>query len=484
MFAGSSFLRALAAADSDAEEDDRAQNNKRRRLNALPVHTQPDRRMSSRLPAPSPQRRARTSSSRRVIDDDDDDDDDDEDNDPLRLLRRRSVKRPELCYPIRERTAAKFVANPANPLCIERDLSVACDICLEIHVNESWIIKCAGCKKRFHTQCYGGIKESERGDRVYCADVWYCVVCRLRRQTGILTLKPADLICVLCWQSDGVMKLVSRETVSKCLELTARDRRPRMPEGVLFQSKHVFAHVICALKFPNIGFESVIVSDARAGDVEDVLGRIVNIDELPAEYWSFARKCALCRKGRGAMVQCDESDCEFSWHPSCAKDECRLYMEDVAGYEQAMKTIVYRCPWHEPEDRFGVRARHIARVLEAPSPPRAQKFVRLRRPDDDEAHTSARRMISVSEFKSTVRSKLAPLVGKEIAEEIEQRFRGENALVRDVITLLQSDPIFARRVRSGHIAPTLLHQSATDHTLMRLAQRQVNADEATANDKT
>ncbi|KAJ1978761.1 hypothetical protein H4R35_001777 [Dimargaris xerosporica] len=170
----------------------------------------------------------------------------------------------------------------------------ACNICGEEECeNSNAIVFCDGCNLAVHQDCYG-VPYIPEGQ-------WLCRRCMISPETR--------LPCLFCPYADGAFK---KTTTNK------------------------WAHLLCALWIPEVTVANTVYMEP-----------IDNIDHIPKSRWRLV--CSICRRRKGACIQCTNKSCYTAYHVTCAR-KAKLYLK--------MKTHKYTgepifrsfCDRHSPPD--------------------------------------------------------------------------------------------------------------------------------------
>ncbi|TPX43067.1 hypothetical protein SeLEV6574_g05263 [Synchytrium endobioticum] len=192
---------------------------------------------------------------------------------------------------------------------------IVCAVCDDGEAeNSNAIVFCDGCNLAVHQDCYG-IPFIPEGQ-------YLCRKCMISPETPVS--------CVFCPNEGGAFKQ------------TATNR---------------WAHVLCALFIPEVGFRNPTYMEP-----------VDNIDKVPKSRWKLT--CYLCKRKKGACIQCAQKNCYLAYHVTCAQ-KCKLYMKmkshNPTFDDNLTKTF---CDKHTPREHregFDVEAR-IAELQQVLTP--------------------------------------------------------------------------------------------------------------------
>ncbi|RCH88627.1 nuA3 HAT complex component nto1, partial [Rhizopus stolonifer] len=140
----------------------------------------------------------------------------------------------------------------------------ACAVCDDTEVeNSNAIVFCDGCNVAVHQECYG-IPYIPEGQ-------WLCRKCMISPENPVS--------CLFCPNEGGAFKQTNTNQ---------------------------WGHLLCAIWIPEVGVGNPIYMEP-----------IEMIEHVPKSRWKLT--CSICRKKRGACIQCDNKHCFSAFHVTCAK---------------------------------------------------------------------------------------------------------------------------------------------------------------------
>ncbi|KAJ1926393.1 hypothetical protein IWQ60_003837 [Tieghemiomyces parasiticus] len=170
----------------------------------------------------------------------------------------------------------------------------ACNICGEEECeNSNAIVFCDGCNLAVHQDCYG-VPYIPEGQ-------WLCRRCMISPETHV----P----CLFCPYTDGAFK---KTTMNK------------------------WAHLLCALWIPEVTVANPVYMEP-----------IDHVDRVPKSRWRLT--CAICKRRKGACIQCSNKACYTAYHVTCAR-KARLYLKVKPHRSTGEPTFRSYCDRHAPAD--------------------------------------------------------------------------------------------------------------------------------------
>ncbi|KAJ1657268.1 hypothetical protein IWQ61_003297 [Dispira simplex] len=170
----------------------------------------------------------------------------------------------------------------------------ACSICGEEECeNSNAIVFCDGCNLAVHQDCYG-VPYIPEGQ-------WLCRRCMIAPETRFA--------CLFCPFTDGAFK----KTTS-----------------------NQWAHLLCTFWIPEVTVANTVYMEP-----------IDNVDKIPKSRWRL--HCYICKRRRGACIQCSNKTCYTAFHVTCAR-KARLYLKMKTHRFTGEPMFRSYCDRHAPPD--------------------------------------------------------------------------------------------------------------------------------------
>ncbi|CAI2386562.1 unnamed protein product [Moneuplotes crassus] len=173
-----------------------------------------------------------------------------------------------------------------------------CEICFEImrdpnpQCEEYKIIYCSKCLLPVHKGCYGKVDTTFEIKNEAKYENFICEICQLET--------PQE--CTLCFQSEGIMKKIKDE--------------------------EAYIHSCCAILC-----DQYYISDFQAMEFTKVSRESSSKPQKKkSSKGKYSKKCILCEKEGGFLLECDDSTCNHKAHPFCIfkdnRESALLYSND------------------------------------------------------------------------------------------------------------------------------------------------------------
>ncbi|KAJ3403655.1 nuA3 HAT complex component nto1, partial [Chytridiales sp. JEL 0842] len=169
---------------------------------------------------------------------------------------------------------------------------VNCAICDDGECeNSNAIVFCDGCNLAVHQDCYG-VPYIPEGQ-------WLCRKCMLSSENQVN--------CTFCPNEGGAYKQTNSNR---------------------------WAHILCAQWIPEAQFANLVYMEP------------IVVDDIPDSRYKL--QCYICRRKKGACIQCSSKNCYAAYHVTCAKN-AKIYMKMKTGQGE---DIVMRsfCDKHTPKE--------------------------------------------------------------------------------------------------------------------------------------
>lgn len=166
----------------------------------------------------------------------------------------------------------KSIINAKNYSDYNNYLNPECGICKDsITYIKDELFLCDLCFSATHQSCYGSELIGENP-----SNAWYCARCKYYLENPQEEVNKIK--CFLCSDITGLIKSVDGEK---------------------------WAHIVCIQWMPELYFT-------------DLQKEKPNISKLDL-YRSTHLICDICKKHEGSCIQCDDINCDFTFHVTCAQ---------------------------------------------------------------------------------------------------------------------------------------------------------------------